>query len=326
MTKMKKLYNLLILLVTVLFITNYVSGQDYDFVQDELGMVVMEAENYSEVVSRGDVTETTGSTWVEDTSMIPELFSGEGFMRAHNPEAAHGDIDEAITNAGYLGFNINFEYPGTYYIWARASRTGGSDDSFHAVLANGDIILDKVPMIAFEELMYDKDVNVWVWTYYSSAEPKGAASVDVPAAGVFSFRVYIRERNYKIDKIVLSMDMGYTPDPDSDTANTGPAETIYTGLVSHTANNTLLQVYPNPVTSSAMISYDLDKPEHVSIRVFNVLGEEVSTLSNEMQKAGRHEIRWNAADLSGSRLRDGLYFVKIKAGTETSTVKTMLAR
>lgn len=325
MTKMKKLYNLLILLVSVLFISNLVSGQDYNFKTDDMGTAVMEAEHYTQMVPVGEE-----SLWV-DTSLTPEGFSGDGFMKAYHPGAAPARVDAAIAGAAYLGYDVNFAIPGKYYIWARASQTGsGSDDSFHAALADGDNILDKVDMIVFADkegnnLMPAVTTNNWVWCYYSN-EYAEEASVDVPAAGVFNFRIYIRERDFKIDKIVLALNMAYIPYEIGDTLSMGPAETLNTGLESVAADNKLLQVYPNPVTSSAMISYTIDKREYVSIKVYNVLGEEVSSLSDEMQKAGRHEISWNAADLSGNQLKGGLYFIKIKAGSETRTVKTMLAR
>src|SRR4030043_569843 len=111
---MKKLYNLLILLVTVLFISHLVSGQDYDFKSDMLGTVVMEAENYSEMIAIGTIGSGTESYW-HDTATVPADFSGAGFMKAENPGSNPGDIEVAKTSAGYLRYNINFTSGGTYY-------------------------------------------------------------------------------------------------------------------------------------------------------------------------------------------------------------------
>ncbi len=321
---MKKLYNLLILSVSVLLISNLVSGQGYHFITDELGTAVMEAEHYTQMVPVGEE-----SVWV-DTSTTPEGWSGDGFMKAYHSPAAPSRVTTAIASAAYLGYDVNFTMAGTYYIWARGSHLGGGDDSFHAALFADDNILDSVDMIVFADiegknLIPAVTTDNWIWCYYSN-EYKVEASVDVPIPGVFNFRIYIRERDFKIDKIVLTMNSSYVPYEFGDTLSKGPDETIETGLESHTDNNQLLQVYPNPVTTSAIVSYTLDRSEHVSIKVFNILGEEVSTLSNIMQKAGRHEIRWEADDLSGNPLKGGLYFIKIKAGSATRTIKTMLAR
>jgi hypothetical protein len=323
MTKMKKRYNFFILSISVVLISGYISAQDYDFETDMLGTAVMEAENYSELISVGDITETTGSTWV-DTSTTPADFSGAGFMKAHNPGDNFGSIDAAIAGAGYMKYNINFTAGGTYYIWARACHAGGGDDSYHAVLAQGDDIKSQSAFLTFQgDLVPTDNAGTWVWIYMSNETGTPVpATITVPVPGVYNFRVYIRERDFKIDKIVLTKNQALLPE------GMGPDETGKpTGLESLVADNSgALQVYPNPVTSTATISYNLGKTEQVSIKVYNVLGAEVTTLRDELQKAGRHVIKWDATDLAGKQLNGGIYFVKIKAGTDTMTVKTMIAR
>ena len=245
-------------------------------------------------------------------------------MKAHNPGANFGSINDALTNAGYMKYTIDFALPGTYYIWARATHESGSDDSFHAALADGDIILSQVEYINFQgDLVAHNNVNNWAWIYYSNPLA-GPASVDVPASGVFNFRIYIRERNFKLDKIMLTRDPTYV----ADSSSTGPDETLkVSGLESLVAGKSgYLEVYPNPVISDATISYILSKPELVSLKVYNVLGEEITTLADELQKAGKHDINWNTTELSGRELKEGLYFIKIMAGSESRTVKTILIR
>ncbi|HJX70290.1 MAG TPA: T9SS type A sorting domain-containing protein, partial [Bacteroidales bacterium] len=283
---------------------------------------VMEAENYSEIVAIGTIGSGTESYW-HDTATVPADFSGAGFMKAENPGSNPGDIEVAKTSAGYLRYNINFTAGGTYYIWARASHVGGGDDSYHAALAQGDEIKSQIAFLTFQgELVPTDNAGTWVWIYMSNATGTPTpATIAVPAPGVYNYRVYIREREFKIDKIILTKNVGFIPD------GKGPDETLATGLESLVAvNSVLLQVYPNPITSIATISYALNKPEYVSLKVYNVLGEEVSTIPDEMQNAGKHEIKWDATDVSGKQLNGGLYFIKIKAGSETRTVKTMLAR
>ncbi len=321
------IYQKLSLIILAIVLSTYFSiAQDYDFVStDELGypMVVMEAEHYSELVSVGDITETTGSTWV-DTSTTPEGYSGDGFMKAYNPGSAPARFNDAYKNAGYLRYNINFTAGGTYYIWARASRTGGSDDSFHAALADDVVIIDSVDMIAFEGDNLPKvNTNNWVWVYYSHQydEP---AQVTVPIPGVFNFRVYIRERGFKIDKIILTEDMFYIPD----STNTGPDETLKpTGVESIDAGNpNLFKVYPNPFSSGSVISYQLDNPQHVSIKLYNEVGQELRILVNEMQQPGKHEFKWNLTASDVNDLKEGIYFVRFNSGNSVKTVKTIITR
>ena len=87
------------------------------------------------------------------------------------------------------------------------------------------------------------------------------------------------------------------------------------------ADYTLLSVYPNPFNAQAMILYDLDKPQHVSLRMFNVEGKLVQTLADSDQEAGRHTIRVDASDLAS-----GSYFVEIGRKSGNLTQKIVLAK
>lgn len=320
MTKLRLIYNYLVLLLFTLFTFGVMSAQDYDFEEDGMGMIVMEAENYSGMVQVGTIGSGTESLW--DTASSPADYSGEGGMKAVNPGDNHGTIEVAKTNAGYLKYNINFTNTGTYYIWARASKTGGSDDSFHAILAQGDAITSEAPFINFG-LLVGYVNGTWGWVYASgSGDNIVSASITVPVAGIYNFRIYIRERDFRIDKIVLSRNPGYVPE------GKGPDETLrISGLENlKTEQPKLMHIFPNPTGSAATISYKLDKPEFINIKVYNVLGEEVTTLVDELQNVGKHELIWNTADLTHAQLNEGVCFVKIIAGSETETVKIIISR
>ena len=66
--------------------------------------------------------------------------------------------------------------------------------------------------------------------------------------------------------------------------------------------------YPNPFNPSTTISYELPLECFVELSIFNVLGECVSTLVNNIETAGLHEVEWNASDMSS-----GMYFYRMKA-------------
>jgi multiple sugar transport system substrate-binding protein len=56
------------------------------------------------------------------------------------------------------------------------------------------------------------------------------------------------------------------------------------------------QNYPNPFNSVTTITYQLAEPSNVTVRIFNLLGQEVSALVNQYQDAGNHEIQWDAVN------------------------------
>jgi predicted extracellular nuclease len=83
----------------------------------------------------------------------------------------------------------------------------------------------------------------------------------------------------------------------------------------------LAQNYPNPFNPSTSIHYTLPKNEYVSVRVFNILGQEVETLVNQQQAPGEYTVRFDA-----SRLTSGVYFYQLRAGTFSDVRKMMLVK
>jgi hypothetical protein len=84
---------------------------------------------------------------------------------------------------------------------------------------------------------------------------------------------------------------------------------------------TLEQNYPNPFNPSTTISYQLSTVSLVNLKVFNVLGEVVATLVNEVQPAGTHAVRLNAGSLTS-----GIYFYQLQAGEYLGTKKMILLK
>ncbi|PIU44487.1 MAG: hypothetical protein COS95_08760 [Ignavibacteriales bacterium CG07_land_8_20_14_0_80_59_12] len=80
----------------------------------------------------------------------------------------------------------------------------------------------------------------------------------------------------------------------------------------------LSQNYPNPFNPSTLIGYDLARSADVSLKVFNILGQQVLELVTEVQAAGRYSVRFDA-----SSLPSGMYFYRLRAG-EFSSVRSMM--
>ncbi len=80
----------------------------------------------------------------------------------------------------------------------------------------------------------------------------------------------------------------------------------------------LSQNYPNPFNPSTRIEYALPAQSHVSIRIYNLLGQEVTSLVDEEQTSGRHSIEWNGKSISGFAMGSGVYFYRMVARTQSA--------
>ena len=103
----------------------------------------------------------------------------------------------------------------------------------------------------------------------------------------------------------------------------------YSSTVEVTVNNLptlfeLSQNYPNPFNPSTVIKYSLPSKEFVQLRVFNLLGNEIATLINEVQEAGNYTIEFNAAKISITT--SGIYFYRLEAGPYVDSRKMTLVK
>ncbi len=73
------------------------------------------------------------------------------------------------------------------------------------------------------------------------------------------------------------------------------------------------QNYPNPFNPSTTIRYALPEAAHVNLSIYNVLGQRVAELTNEVQSAGFYDARWNGRNDAGAQVASGVYFYRIEA-------------
>lgn len=88
----------------------------------------------------------------------------------------------------------------------------------------------------------------------------------------------------------------------------------------------ILSNYPNPFNPNTTITFDLPVKGRISLKVYNLKGELVKTLSEQLYGAGKHSITWNGRDNNNKPVASGLYFYSIKAGDKYSTHKMMLLK
>jgi len=88
----------------------------------------------------------------------------------------------------------------------------------------------------------------------------------------------------------------------------------------------LSQNYPNPFNAQTTISYSIPAASHVSLQVFNVLGEEVRTLVDADQQANTYQVTWDGRDAGSRQVATGVYFCKLQAGSFEGSTKMVLMK
>jgi lysophospholipase L1-like esterase len=203
-------------------------------------------------------------------------------------------------SAIYIPFSI--DTAGNYNLFARLNCPTYDDDSFWAKMDNGDFV------------MYNGLVTSgWQWVKLDSYNL---------TAGDHNLTITYREDGAKLDKICISNNAVPPSGMGEDAVNL--CDTTTTGI-----NNSkeipggyeLGQNYPNPFNPVTIIKYSIPKSSHVSLKVFDVLGNEVATLVNGMRQTGNYAVSFN-----GKGLASGVYVYQLKAGGFTSTKKLVLLK
>jgi len=141
--------------------------------------------------------------------------------------------------------------------------------------------------------------------------------------------------------IGLTSDGGYIVFVDTDTQGGGPNNYGFMKLTKGPVTGIkisdirkpnefkLLQNYPNPFNPATNINYSLVSSEtgnlnslqHVKLDIFDTLGRKIATLVNEQMYPGNYEVQWNASDFTS-----GVYYCRLQAGENISSIKIMLIK
>ena len=107
--------------------------------------------------------------------------------------------------------------------------------------------------------------------------------------------------------------------PESETIAGNSAGALPEGYV-------LDQNYPNPFNPTTIIGYSLPGTSHVTLEIYNVLGQGVRTLVDQMQPAGQYQIEWNSTDESGRPVASGVYLYRLSTDNFTQAKKMLLLK
>ena len=89
---------------------------------------------------------------------------------------------------------------------------------------------------------------------------------------------------------------------------------------------TLFQNYPNPFNPTTRIEYKLTASSHVTLRIYNILGQEVASLVDEEQSSGSHLLEWNGRSSTGLSVSSGVYFYRLETKSRDNQRSTAIRK
>ena len=192
--------------------------------------------------------------------------------------------------------------------WQNADSTLGVqmyDDGTHGDKMAGDNIFSN-------EITFPKYSSMIVQYKYSAnwGLPQNGGSNENEAPGM-KRALYLKQNIYNAR---LEDAFGVMKSADITTGMDTPKEQVPTTFA-------LKQNYPNPFNPNTVISYQLSVDSKVSLKVFDILGNEIATLVNEEQPVGIYQVSFNQQQLSS-----GVYFYQLHAGDFVQTKKMILLR
>ncbi len=182
---------------------------------------------------------------------------------------------------------------------------------------NGDIFLGGTSDDNFALAKYDSDGNIDV-----SFGASGIVTTDFSGHLDFGHSLKILADN----KIILAGE-SYTVYSDFALARYLNSDIISVGLIDFRCEVigpltfTLEQNYPNPFNPNTLIKYQIPELSFVTLKVYDVLGNEIAILINEEKPTGTYEVELNGIDLPS-----GVYFYQIQAGNFVETKKMVLMK
>jgi len=145
--------------------------------------------------------------------------------------------------------------------------------------------------------------TLWTKTFTETFSTRNMAtsSLDVTADGGY---IILTNKNWDAWLIKTTVD---------------PTEIRLSNFITIPSEFNLRQNYPNPFNPNTTIEFSIPKSEFVTLKIYNLLGQKVTTLVSEKQKAGTYKVEWVALNMSS-----GIYFYLLQAGTFSSQRKAIL--
>jgi hypothetical protein len=260
------------------------------------------------------VTQTTYSNAGDDNIFIKYLFlnnSGNNYSDLYFGIFCDWDVGNAFINRGGIDESRNLIYQ-----WENG---GASDSNYYGIVAftglDGGTVTDSVPL---------SRITDYIWL----------TVINPPAAMDLEYRTYIGDGPYNLsngDSVVVGFGVVAGNNLADLQANTENAQSKWENFIVSSVEDfaldiipaefSLAQNYPNPFNPSTTISYHIPELSFVTLKVYDVLGNEIATLVNGEKPAGSYELKFDATNLPS-----GIFFYKLHTDSFVEAKKMVLMK
>jgi hypothetical protein len=259
-----------------------------------------------------------GSSWGSDTRLTNDPFSSDEVSVAVSGSLVHvvwtdyrnGQIDIYYKRSSDGGVNWGPDTPLTNdNALSFLPSIAASGSAVHVVWQD---LRDRITTESYE-IYYKRSTDggsSWDSDTRLTNNPASSRHCFVAASGSLVHVVWLDERDVNGNgEIYYKRNPTGNPTSIIDMDNTIPNDYI------------LFQNYPNPFNPATTIAFSLPLASYVTLKVFNMLGQEVATILSEQLATGRYEIKWDATGIGS-----GVYFYRLQSGKFTDTKKLILLK
>jgi hypothetical protein len=208
-----------------------------------------------------------------------------------------------ITDDSKLAFSLSYGF--TDSLASLAELKDDSELEFYVELV--DVNSNEV-IGSYEKIKFNNNniTSMNSKTYQLSTKGSGSRAVQLRIVSAVSF-----EGQYYFADILNDAEV---------LAKNNVEELVYTGSTVITSYD-LMQNYPNPFNPTTTITYQLPKNGMVTLKIYDAIGTEVTTLVDEFKSSGRYNVTFNASGLAS-----GVYFCRLQVNDFTSSKKLILMK
>ncbi len=318
----------------------YVGFQDIIFgqmIESSMGYLLAIASSYNSFVYDGVYTlylsKDNGASWKYIRTQFDQLNTSIGMKAVKHPNGVIYLVGIEGLYKSYTGEFWGYLHPGTLY--SAAICTDGSiyiilSDLLRVSYDEGNswtYILDTQSPVEFRNVFRDQNDGVYVTTSSTSTD-KSQLYTKPKNTDTWTLLGELNGdngRSYGAGRFQCASngDIFYL-----DNSYAGSLYKISNSITSISKNQNLVpntynlsQNYPNPFNPTTIIEFSIPLTKFVTLKVFDLLGRELSTLVNEEKLPGNYEIKFN-----GTCYPSGVYFYRLQAGSFSQTKKLILLK